>query len=217
MDNYHFEIEQRSPQWYSHRLGKATASRMADLTAQLKSGGYGASRARYAGELISERLTGQVANGYISAEMQWGIDQEPNARSAYEFRSDHSVKLVGFIDHPRIAMSGASTDGLIGKRGLVSFKCPLTSTHIETLLGASIDGKYIKQMQWEMACADRDWCDFVSFDPRMPQQMQLSIQRVKRDDKMIAELERETEIFLAEIYDKITALRARFGDTQKAA
>ena len=203
-------ITQGSPEWFAVRLGKVTASRIADMTARTKSG-WGASRANYAAELIAERLTGNVAVGYTNAAMQWGKDMEPEARAAYEFYCGEDVTEISFIDHPKIPMTGASPDGLVGKQGLVEFKCPATATHSETLRGAEIDGKYIKQMQWQMACANRQWCDWASFDPRMPENMRLFVRRVKRDDAMIAGLEKDVRDFLTEIDATIADLTKRYG------
>jgi putative phage-type endonuclease len=212
------DCEQGSPEWYAARLGKVTASRMADVVVKTKRGlqDYAASRANYAAELIAERLTGAPAERYTNAAMQWGSDQEPVARGMYEFLTDCSVVMVGAVIHQKIEMSLASPDGLVGDSGLVEIKCPNTATHIETLLGVPINGKYIKQMQWQMACTERAWCDFVSFDPRMPGDMQIHVQRVPRDDELIAELEREAVAFLAEIDDRIARLVAKFR-TQEAA
>ena len=199
--------EQGTAEWLKERCGKVTASRIADMMAKTKTG-WGASRANYMAQLLVERLTGEPAETYSNAAMQWGLDTEPQARAAYSFITDHTVEEVGFIDHPAIIMSGASPDGLIGQEGMVEIKCPNTATHIETLLGAPIADKYIKQMQWQMACAGRKWCDFVSFDPRLPVELHIKIQRVQRDDAMIAEMETETIAFLKELDEKLMALEA---------
>lgn len=204
------EIVQGSPEWHKLRLGKATASRIADAIAKTKTG-WGASRTNYMAELIAERLTGVVVEGYTNAAMQWGIDTEAEARAAYEFRTDCEVMEAGFIGHPSIAMSGASPDGLVGTDGLVEFKCPNTATHIDTLLGKFVDGKYLTQMQWQMACTGRQWCDWVSYDPRLPEEMRLFVERVERDDKEIAILEDEVSLFLAEIDRKVAELVSRYG------
>lgn len=207
-------IIQGSAEWRQQRCGKVTASRIADLTAKIKTG-WGASRANYMAELLVERLTGVPAEGYTSPAMQWGIDNEADARAAYEFMRDASVDECGFFDHPRIAMSGASPDGLIALDGLVEIKCPNTATHIETLQGGSVPGKYVAQMQWQMACTDRAWCDWVSYDPRMPAPMRLFVQRIERDDKTIAEIERHVSEFLSELDAKVADLTAKYD--RKAA
>jgi putative phage-type endonuclease len=204
-------IVQGSPEWFAARCGKVTASRVADVIAKTKSG-YSTSRANYAAELIAERLTLTTAASFTNAAMQWGTDQEPHARAAYSFRFDLDVEEVGFVDHPEIDWSGASPDGLIGDVGLVEIKCPNTATHLDTLLGGSVPAKYITQMQWQMACTGRAWCDFVSFDPRLPPSMQLFCQRVERDASMISELEGEVSAFLAEIADKVKRLQQVYGE-----
>ncbi len=201
---------QGSPEWLAARLGRVTASRVADVVAKTKTG-YGASRANYMAELVAERLAGAPGERFTNAAMQWGTDKEPEARAAYVFMQDVDVAQVGFIPHPEIEMSGASPDGLVGADGLVEIKCPNTATHIETLIGQSVPGKYVTQMQWQMACTGRVWCDFASFDPRMPAEMRLFVRRVHRDDALIAELEREVVTFLAELDDKVAQLRALYS------
>jgi putative phage-type endonuclease len=202
-------IEQGSPEWHAQRLGKLTASRMADALARTKTG-WGASRANLMAALVAERLTGVSQDSYTNAAMQWGIDTEPQAKAAYEFKCDIDIVPAEFVDHPTIAMSGASPDGYVGKDGLIEIKCPNIATHIETLLGADIDGRYVKQMQWQMACTDRAWCDFASFDPRLPPEMQLHIRRVHRDDKLIAEMERESAVFLDEVDARVNRLQTMY-------
>lgn len=202
-------IEQGTDAWKALRVGKATASRIADAIAKTKTG-WGASRANYCAELVAERLTGQPADRFVSGPMQWGKDCEPQARSAYRFYTGNAVEKIDFVEHPSIAMSGASPDGLVLDDGLIEIKCPSTSVHIATLLGAPIDPAYLTQMQWQMACTGRDWCDWVSFDPRMPEDMALHIERVERDDKRIKELEGLVADFLAEVAAKVDALTAKF-------
>ncbi len=189
---------QRTPDWEAARLGKATASRIADVIASTKSG-YAASRANYAAQLICERLTGVKAEAFESAAMRWGMEKEAEALEVYAFEQDADVAQVGFLDHPTIAMAGASPDGLVSDDGLVEIKCPLTATHIETLLGQAPPGRYLSQTQWQMAVTGRLWCDFVSYDPRLPLPMRLFVRRIERNDRLIAELEREVIRFLAEI------------------
>ena len=196
------DMDQGSADWFAIRCGKVTASRVADVIGKTKTG-YGAGRANYAAQLIAERLTGTVAESYSNAAMAWGTEQEPEARLAYEFRTDAEVEQIAFVPHPMIVMSGASPDGLVGADGLVEIKCPNTATHIETLRGQSIPGKYQTQMLWQMACTGRQWCDFVSYDPRFPEHRKLFVKRVPRDDERIAELEREVAAFLQEVADDV--------------
>lgn len=214
-------MDQGTPEWFAARLGKVTASRVADVIAKTKSG-WGASRANYLAELVAERLTGVQIAGYTNAGMQWGIEKEPEARAAYSFYANTDVvEVVGFIEHPSIQMTGASPDGVIYGAmlvpdGLVEIKCPNTATHIDTLLGESIPDKYLVQMQWQMACTGAQWCDFVSFDPRMPESMRFFVQRVSRDNARIAELEKLVSEFLREVAAKELALQERFIAKQAA-
>lgn len=203
-------MEQRTGEWFAARAGKATASKIADIIAKTKSG-YSASRASYAAQLVTERLTGLCEQGFSNAAMQWGTDKEPEARDAYCFLHDATVTEEGFVDHPRIPMTGASPDGLVGADGLIEIKCPNTATHIATLLDGKVPAKYITQMQWQMACTGREWCDFASYDPRMPQEMQLFVQRVLRDNGMIADLEAEVMTFLDEVSSTVAKLSTKYG------
>lgn len=209
-------MDQRSAEWFAARVGKATASKIADIVAKTKTG-WGASRANYAAQLVAERLTGEPADSFSNAAMQWGTNMEPEAREAYSFRHDVDVVEVGFVDHPAIPMSGASPDGLVGTDGLVEIKCPNTATHIATLLGGTIPTKYETQMLWQMACTGRQWCDFASYDPRLPESMRLFVKRLHRDDEAIAELEADVAAFLAEVDATVASLRALYDAEQKEA
>ena len=203
-------MDQRSPEWFAARCGRVTGSRVADVVAKTKTG-YGASRANYMAELVAERLTGARGETYTNAAMQWGTDNEPEARLAYEFRHDVTVEQVGFIAHPSIEMSGASPDGLVAADGLVEIKCPNTATHIETLLTGTVPAKYETQMLWQMACTGRAWCDFASFDPRLPEEMRLFVKRFARDDKRIAEMEEQVREFLFELDTTVRRLSERYS------
>lgn len=198
----HFS-SQGSPEWQQLRLGKVTASRVADVVARTKTGGVGASRANYMAELILERLTNERGEHVHSKAMDDGTRKEPLARGAYRRQTNLLVKEIGFVPHPKIAMSGASPDGFVGDDGLVEFKCPYAATHLELLLGGSIPGKYADQMQWGMACTGRQWCDFVDYDPRFPPAMQLIIKRVRRDESRITFLTNEVLKFLKELDVKL--------------
>lgn len=202
-------IEQGSKEWKAERAGKATASRIADVMAKTKSG-PAASRANYLAQLVAERLTGEPSEGFVSAAMAHGTATEPEARNAYAFATDNDVVQVGFIPHPTIEWSGASPDGLVGDDGLVEIKCPNTATHIETLRGDGIDRKYLLQMQWQMACTGRKWCDFVSYDPRLPGSMSLHIKHVHRDEMLIAEIQREVSAFLKEVAETVAELQSKY-------
>jgi putative phage-type endonuclease len=198
-------IEQRTDAWFEARIGKVTASRVADVLAKTKSG-YSASRDNYMAQLVCERLTKQKAEGFTNAAMQHGTETEPLARLSYEVSQNVLVDEVGFIPHPTIEMSGASPDGLVNDDGLIEIKCPNTATHIETLLSETVPTKYYTQMQFQMACTGREWCDFVSFDNRLPPELQLFVKRVPRDETYIRLMEAEIVQFLAELDDKINKL-----------
>ena len=197
-------MEQRTEEWFAARLGKVTASRVADVIAKTKSG-YSTSRDNYMAQLVCERLTGKQGESFTNSAMQWGTETEPLARSAYEAHAE-MVEEVGFVQHPKIEMSGASPDGLVGLFGMLEIKCPNTATHIDTLLTQTVPTKYITQMQWQMRCCERQWCDFVSFDPRLSQELQLFVKRVEFDASYVAMLEEEVNLFLKELDDKVTKL-----------
>jgi putative phage-type endonuclease len=198
-------MDQGSESWFQVRIGKVTASRVADVIAKTKTG-YSASRDNYMAQLVCERLTGQKGESFTNAAMQHGTDTEPLARAAYEALQDVLVDEVGFVPHPTIEMAGASPDGMVGEDGLLEIKCPNTATHIETLISKVVPSKYNTQMQFQMACTGRKWCDFVSFDNRLPAELQLFVTRVPRDEVFIRLIEAEIVQFLAELDDKINKL-----------
>jgi putative phage-type endonuclease len=204
------KVEQGTPEWFAARLGNVTASRVADVIAKTKSG-YSASRENYMAQLICERMTGTVAESFTNSAMQWGTETEPLARAAYESIADVLVDEVGYVQHPRIERAGASPDGLIGLFGLLEIKCPNTATHIDTLITEQVPTKYITQMQWQMVCTGRAWCDFVSFDPRLPNGLQVFVKRVEFDTEYAATLEIEVVKFLAELDTKISKLNERLN------
>ena len=207
-------MEQRSEEWFRARAGKVTASRVADVIAKTKSG-YSTSRDNYMAELICQRLTGNLGDSYQNAAMVWGTNTEPLARAAYVSAKGVGVEEVGFVPHPTLEDAGASPDGLVGHEGLLEIKCPLTSTHMNIMLEQEIPTKYHVQMQWQMACTGRLFCDFVSFDPRMPENLQLYIHTVDRDNRMIANLEAEVAKFLSEMENKIAKLNKLCGDNNE--
>jgi putative phage-type endonuclease len=203
-------MEQRSDEWFSARLGCVTASRAADVMAKTKTG-YSASREAYMAQLITERLTNTRADGFSSPAMQWGTDTEPQARMAYEFMTGETVEETGFVLHPSIQGFGASPDGLVGSDGLIEIKCPNSATHIDTLLSEKVPAKYITQMQVQMMCTGREWCDFVSFDPRLPGDMVFWSKRVWADPERQQDIETEVRKFLIELEDKLQKLKDKFN------
>jgi len=201
---------QGSAEWLAARAGCLTASAIADMLAKTKTG-ESASRANLRARLVAERLTGVPQDSFSSAAMQWGNEQEPFARAAYEIRTGNLVDQTGLVMHPSIPYAGASPDGLVDDLGLVEIKCPNTATHIEYLLAGTPPKKYQPQMLWQMECTGRHWCDFVSFDPRMPESLQLFVVRFERDQARLDEMRSEAIAFLREVEQLIEQL------TKKAA
>jgi putative phage-type endonuclease len=199
---------QGTAEWLEARMGKVTASRIADLMAKTKTG-YGASRTNYATELALEIITGKRQESFTNAAMQWGTETEPLARAAYEAQTGEIVEETGLVIHPRIDRAGASPDGLINGDGLLEIKCPQSATHLQNMIAGKPEGKYILQMQWQMACLERAWCDFASFDPRFPSDLQLFTVRVPRDDALISQIETEVLAFIAEVDQIVNTIQAR--------
>lgn len=202
------DFPQGSEEWLAARAGKVTASRMADVMAKIKTG-EAAARRDYKAQLVAEILTGRPQDsGYVNAEMQWGTDQEPFARAAYEVSRGVMVDQVGLVLHPSIERAAASPDGLTDDGGLIEVKCPKTATHLQYLIAGTVPAQYQPQMLWQMACTGREWCDFVSFDPRLPEHLQLFVVRFARDAKRIEEMQAEVVALLAEVDAIVDKLRA---------
>jgi putative phage-type endonuclease len=206
-------IEQRTEEWFQQRLGKVTASRISDVIAKTKTG-VSTSRQNYLVQLVSERLTGKKGDSFVNQAMLDGIEREAAARELYMRTRGVSVTEVGFFDHPTIAMSGASPDGAVNAEeegkyiGLIEIKCPIETTHTNTLMSKSVPSKYIPQMQWQLACTNARWVDFVSYNPNFPEELQLFVARVDRDDSyIIGELEAEVIKFLDEVEQTIIKLK----------
>jgi putative phage-type endonuclease len=200
-------IEQGTEAWLQLRLGKVTASRVADIMAKTKTGAS-ASRGNYLIELALQRVTGNIEPMYTNDAMAWGTATEPQARVAYEVKTGNFVDQIAFVEHDIIEWFGCSPDGLVGKDGLIEIKCPNSATHWATIKDGKPPNKYVIQMQTQMACTGRKWCDFVSFDPRMPERSQLFICRVERDQTMIDEIETEVMKFLIEVFDEVNLMRS---------
>ena len=199
-------IEQGSNEWFAMRAGKVTASRVADILATTRTG-PSASRQNYLIELALQRSTGNIEPSYTNAAMEWGTQTEPQARAAYEVETGNFVDQVAFIDHPTIAWFGCSPDGLVGDDGLIEIKCPNSATHWEYFKAKKPPQKYVIQIQTQLAVTGRKWCDFVSFDPRMPERSQLLIVRVDRDEAFIAELEEKVKQFLSEVEVEVNLMK----------
>lgn len=199
-------MEQRTEEWFTARRGKATASRFADVMARLKNGTEGATRKNYRIQLVVERLTEQSMETYTNAAMQWGVDNEPIALLSYKLKTGNKVQDVGFVPHDTLE-AGASPDGLIGVDGVLEIKCPNTATHIEYLHASDLPSEYVAQVQGQLWITGRKWCDFISFDPRMPEASQLLVVRVERDQSYIDMLEAEVRQFLDEVEVELEYLK----------
>lgn len=197
-------ILQRSADWHSDRIGKVTASRVKDLNAKPSKG-----KALNALGLtiLAERLTGVQKEFFTNAAMQWGIDNEAHAIAAYENETGNFVAGTGLIDHPFIEMFGASPDGLVGKDGQIEVKCPDTTTHLNTLLTKQVPDEYIPQITCQLSCTRREWCDFVSYDPRLEPELQIIIIRVFAKDLAIESLEQDVRKFNAAIEEAKASLK----------
>jgi putative phage-type endonuclease len=201
-------MEQRTDEWFAARCGRVTASRVADVLSEIKTG-ESASRKNYRSELIIERLTGKKTEGFVNAAMQWGIDQETLAIATYEIKTGNFVDKVGFVNHPTIDMFGCSPDGYVGADGLIEVKAPNSMTHIEYLEQDKVPTKYIPQIQCQLSVTGRKWCDFVSFDPRLPDGLQILIVRLERDDEYIEKLEARVVKFLDEVNSAVNGLKEK--------
>ena len=196
-------IEQGSPEWFAQRLGKLTASRMADASMKKETAG----RRNYLAQLVAERLTGEAGESFTNTAMQWGTDNEPLARAEYEILRGVDVDQIAFVDHPLIEWCGASPDGMVEDRGLVEIKCPNTATHIDYMLGQKPPAKYVPQMLLQLACTGRDWCDFVSYDPRLPDGYRLFVVRFEPSAEELQTTEATAREFLQDVAETIKRLR----------
>ncbi|EIK9524199.1 YqaJ viral recombinase family protein [Salmonella enterica] len=196
-------MEQRSPEWFAARCGKVTASRLYDVMARTNSG-YAASRQNYMAELICQRLTGKPEEEFTNAAMMRGTELEPVAREMYALNEfDAVISEVGLIDHPTIAGFAASPDGLVNDDGLIEIKCPNTWTHLQTLKTGVPKRQYLLQMHAQMMCTGRKWCDFVSFDDRLPPELAYFKTRINFDEVLAEEIEQEVVKFLTELETEI--------------
>lgn len=198
-------FDQGTPEWLAERAGKVTASALSNVMMKPTAAGF----QNHLAQLVCERLTGQPVETFRSAAMEHGNETEPQARAMYELETGNTVTECGFIPHPSLAMSGASPDGLVDDLGLVEIKCPQPAKHIKNLMGGTIDRAYMLQMQWQMECTGREWCDYVSFNPAFPDHLQLHITRINRNAEVVAEISEAVAAFLAEVDAKLAALEGR--------
>lgn len=201
------DIIQRSPEWFAIKAGKVSASRIVDIMKGVK-GAYLASREDYKIELVYEILTGKKEESFISDDMQRGIDLEDMARSTYEATTGNLVDEVGFITHDHINNFGCSPDGLVGQNGGIEIKCPKGKNHLKSILKGFVKRDYIFQMQTLMMVDNRQWCDYVSYDPDAPENLQLYIKRIIRDETLIMEIEFEVKKFQTELQEMLKKLKS---------
>lgn len=208
MKQPYINIEQGSDEWKMARLGHVTASNMADVMSKGKGSGEAIGRYKYKVRLVAERLTQTAAESFSNAAMEWGVEQEQFACIEYESATNQFVDKTGFWLHPEIKFLGVSPDRLVGADGLIEVKCPNTTTHLGYLFEGKIPTDYYKQIQCQLWVTGRQWCDFVSYDPRLPKRNQLLIVRTERDESLIKEMEAETLKFLDEVESLIIKLGA---------
>ncbi|UNE54918.1 lambda exonuclease family protein [Bartonella machadoae] len=205
-------MEQRSAQWFQARLGKVTASNVYNILSKTAKGLPTSKYEDYKIKLITERLTGEISPHYETEDMRWGIEHEDDALQEYGFIYDANIIKCGFIPHPSIEMAGASPDGLIGEDGLIEIKCPRSATHMRFCIDEEIKPEYLAQMQFQMACTGRQWCDFVSYDPRFTHQsshLRMKVKRVHRDDEQINSINQAVEAFLTQIEQEIQKISTK--------
>ena len=199
-------VEQLSEEWFRSRLGKVTASRVADVMSKVKSG-ESAGVKNYRAQLIAERLSGCREESYVNTAMQRGIDMEEAARNCYEYEKNVVVEKAESVDHPTIPWFSASPDGYVGEDGLVEIKVPNTASHLEYLLGNKPPTQYVPQMTAQLACTGRKFVDFVSYDDRLPEEYQLFVVRFHRDEQAIKEMETAVVAFNASVEKMIADLK----------
>lgn len=206
----HTEVEQGTPEWLAIRCGKITASKIKDVMSKAKTGnGESITRKNYRMQLIAERLTGCVAESYTNAAMAWGVQFEPEARTAYEFISGHTVEQIAFADHPTIDMAGCSPDGILPDGAIWEAKCPLTANHIQWMLDGGVPAEHQLQMLWQIEVMDAPYGIFTSYDPRLPFDLQLYTARMERDDSRIEGIRAEVKRLNEDIEATISKLRNR--------
>jgi len=197
--------EQGSSEWHKLRLGRITASKMKDVLSKGRGTAPSKTAESYMMELLAERLTGEPKPFFENDAMRWGTETEPQARAMYELKSGNTVKEVAFIaegDH-----LGVSPDGLIGDDGMLEIKCPTTITQIRRALTDNYSNDYYEQIQMQLWIAQRQWCDFLSFDPRLDVDAGYLLQRVERDEEFIKNMEEKTGLFITkmnDLYEQLT-------------
>ncbi|WP_273722008.1 lambda exonuclease family protein [Bartonella sp. ML71XJBT] len=205
-------MEQRTAEWFQARLGKVTASNVYNVLNKTAKGTPTSKYEEYKIKLMTERLTEEISQSYITPAMQWGIEHEEDALREYAFIYDTEVTRCGFIQHPTIQMAGASPDGFVGEDGLVEIKCPQSLNHLRFFIDDTIKPEYIAQMQFQMACTGRKWCHFMSYNPHFvgrSSHLRMKIKRINRDEEHIEAINKAVEIFLEEIEQEMQKILAK--------
>ena len=208
------DVEQGTPEWLQARTGLLTGSRASDAIGVLKSGKESAARRDYRIQLVSERLTGRPQEDtFVNAAMQHGTDTEPAARGAYEAITGQLIRQTGFIQRPDV-LAGCSLDGHVGSlEGILELKCPKTATHLGYLLRPhELPKRYIPQVTHNLWVTGATWCDFVSFDDRLPEPMQLFAVRVRAEELGVETYAEKALAFLAEVDAELAKLQEQFAD-----
>ena len=205
-------------EWYKARIGMVTSSKVHDAITKRQRGGTHdlADRRKLKMQMISEMLTGETTEHYVSQAMDWGVENEPRARAEYEYRTGRNVEQLGIVMHPTNPRAAATADGWVAPNGILEIKCPETYTHLEYLASGQIPSDYLDQINWQMACCgpEIEWCDFVSYDPRIEaDDLQMLIVRHERDEKRIAEMEDLVGEFLSELIQLFEQIKRPKGQT----
>jgi putative phage-type endonuclease len=197
----HHEIEQGSDAWRALRAGLITGSRVADALKTNKDGSFSASRKDYAFDLALERITGELQGPDLSrvSWVQEGKEREPEARDLYSFMTGNEVQQIGFATHDAMPFFGASPDSLVNSDGLLEVKCPKAKTHLQYLMAKEVPAEYVYQIEAELVCTNRQWCDFVSYHPSFPAESRIFICRYKRFADRMVYLEDQVAIFEDEV------------------
>ncbi len=206
------KVIQGTDEWKRIKLGHVSGSSIADVMAKGKSG-EAITRKKYRTRIVAERLSNEIMESFSNSSMEWGVLQEPFARQAYEVSRETFVDKTGFWLHPTIKWLGVSPDGLVGDDGLVEIKCPNTTTHIDYLDADVVPTEYYKQIQCQLWVTNREWCDFVSYDPRLPERNRLFVKRLYRSNDTISDMEVEVKQFLSEVESLIEKLGGSNGNS----
>lgn len=199
------EVEQGSQEWLDARIPLITASRFLDVLTTIKSG-YSAARKNYAAEIVVQRLTGKEIERFKTRAMEWGNETEDLAADTYMLLTGAIPEKCGIFIHNEHPF-GDSPDRLVGKDGTLEIKCLNTANHIEVLKTGKMPAKHMPQVQGHLWMTGRKWCDFISFDPDMPKDAQIFIQRIERDNDYIQMLEEELIVFNQEVEKDITFIK----------